>query len=159
MAIELMVCGIGLRRGPALLQQLVPLVIKGPELLLVHVIDNGPRSSWEQVRGPFRPGPKGRAERHLQMEEAERSSGETILAEAQAYAQQLGLTTDVRLEHGQPEQVLVHVAQESGAALLVIGARELPDGHPVLGPASVGHTARFILDHAPCPVLLLRTVA
>ena len=93
------------------------------------------------------------------MEGAERSSAETILAEARAYAQQLGLSADVRLEHGLPKQVLVHVAQKSGASLLVIFACELPDGHPILGPASVGHTARFILDHAPCPVLLLRTVA
>jgi hypothetical protein len=23
-------------------------------------------------------------------------------------------------------------------------------------PKSVGHTARFVLDHAPCPVLLVR---
>jgi len=29
-------------------------------------------------------------------------------------------------------------------------------GGPTLGPKSVGHVARFVLDHAPCPVLLLR---
>ncbi len=27
---------------------------------------------------------------------------------------------------------------------------------PALGPKSVGHVARFVLDHAPCPVLLVR---
>jgi arsenical pump membrane protein len=27
-----------------------------------------------------------------------------------------------------------------------------------IGPKSVGHVARFVLDHAPCPVLLLRHV-
>jgi hypothetical protein len=27
---------------------------------------------------------------------------------------------------------------------------------PPTGPPSVGHTARFVVDHAPCPVLLVR---
>ena len=122
----------------------------------MHVIDEGPRQRWEQVPNPFRPGPKGRADRRTQMERAEHGSAETILAEAQAHAQQLGLRSLVRVAHGAPERVLVGIAQETGAALLVVCARDLPDGHPALGPASVGHTARFVLDHAPCPVLLLR---
>ena len=29
-------------------------------------------------------------------------------------------------------------------------------GVGVIGPKSVGHVARFVLDHAPCPVLLAR---
>ena len=37
-----------------------------------------------------------------------------------------------------------------------IRASEGSAGHPRLGPASVGHTARFVIDHAPCDVLLLR---
>jgi hypothetical protein len=40
--------------------------------------------------------------------------------------------------------------------LIVIFARELPQAHPGVGPASVGHTARFVLDHAPADILLLR---
>ena len=85
------VCAIGLRRGPELLQQLVPLVAQGPQLLLVHVIDAGPRQHWEQVPNPFRPGPKTRTER-ASPDGGSRTirSGETILAEAQAQAKQLG---------------------------------------------------------------------
>jgi nucleotide-binding universal stress UspA family protein len=157
MANMVIVCAIGLRRGPELFQRLAPLTAQGPHLLLVHVIDVGPRQRWEQVLNPFRPGPKARAERHLQMEEAEQRSGETILAEAQTCALQLGFVgAVVRLEQGNPERELLHVAQETGAALMVVFARELLDGHPAFGPASVGHTARFLVDHAPCPVLLLR---
>ena len=150
------VCGIGRQRGPELLQRLAPLVAAGSELLLVHVIDAGPRHRWEEVASPFRPGPKGRADRRMQMEDAEQESAETILAEAQASAQQLGLQSLVRIAHGTPERVLLDIAKETGAALVAICARELLDGRPPLGPASVGHTARFVLDHAPCPVLLLR---
>ncbi|MFN8474839.1 MAG: universal stress protein [Anaerolineae bacterium] len=60
------------------------------------------------------------------------------------------------VERGKPEQVIVRVAQEGGVALIAIRAREGTAGHPRLGPASVGHTTRFVLDHAPCDVLLLR---
>lgn len=152
----MIVCAIGLRRGPQLLQRLTPLRESGEDLLLVHVIDAAPRQGWEQTLHPLHLGPHPRPERDRHMNEAEIRSGETILAEAQAEAQRLGWTAAVRLERGNPEQVLVQVAQEIGATLLVEFARELPEGHPIIGPPSVGHTARFVLDHAPCPVLLLR---
>jgi hypothetical protein len=32
------------------------------------------------------------------------------------------------------------------------------DGKPAIDPKSVGHVARFVLDHAPCPVLLSRAL-
>ena len=152
----MIVCAIGLRRGPQLLQRLAPLLKSGEDLLLVHVIDATPRQKWEQAPSPLRLGPHPRPERDRQMNEAEINLGQTILAEALAEAQRLGWTAAVRLERGKPERVLVQVAQEIGAKLLVEFARELPEGHPIIGPSSVGHAARFVLDHAPCPVLLLR---
>jgi len=152
----MIICAIGLRRGAELIKHL-SLLQKGPEpLLLVHVIDAGPRRGWEQTLRPVRPGPHPPWERNARMNGAEVRSGETILSEAQAAAGRLGWTAAVRLERGNPEQVLVAVARETGASLLVEFARELPEGHPVTGPSSIGHTARFVLDHAPCPVLLLR---
>ena len=150
------VCAIGLRRGPQLLQRLTLLRGSEEDLLLVHVIDAAPRQGWEQTSRPLHPGPHPYPERDRQMNEAEIRSGEAILAEAQAEAQRLGWIATVRLGRGNPERMLVQVAQEIGAALLVEFARELPEGHPVVGPPSIGHTARFVLDHAPCPVLLLR---
>lgn len=41
-------------------------------------------------------------------------------------------------------------------AIFVFLARSPAFGGPALGPKSLGHVARFVLDHAPCPVLLLR---
>jgi nucleotide-binding universal stress UspA family protein len=152
----MIVCAIGLRRGPQLLQRLTPLLKSGEDLLLVHAVDVTPRQRWEQMPSPLRPGPHPNPERDRQMNEAEINLGQTILAEALAEAQRLGWTAAVRLERGKPERVLVQVAQEIGAKLLVEFARELPEGHPIIGPSSVGHAARFVLDHAPCPVLLLR---
>lgn len=48
------------------------------------------------------------------------------------------------------------IADTAAVALICISAREGSEGHPHIGPASVGHTARFVLDNAPCDVLLLR---
>jgi nucleotide-binding universal stress UspA family protein len=53
----------------------------------------------------------------------------------------------------------VAVAGEVGADLIGLRARAQWDRHPPAGPGSVGHTARFVLDHAPCDVLLLRAPA
>jgi hypothetical protein len=45
--------------------------------------------------------------------------------------------------------VLTAVA-ETGADVLVLSRA---DGHP--GPRSIAHETRFVLDHAPCAVLLV----
>jgi len=42
------------------------------------------------------------------------------------------------------------------ADLIVNCPRSPVFGGLALGPKSVGHVARFVLDHAPCPVLLIR---
>ncbi|MFC0108404.1 universal stress protein [Kibdelosporangium aridum] len=44
------------------------------------------------------------------------------------------------------------VAAAETADLLVL-ARDGDRGHP--GPRSLGHASRFVVDHAPCPVLLV----
>jgi nucleotide-binding universal stress UspA family protein len=65
---------------------------------------------------------------------------------------------DVRLSvgSGRPERVIVSYLSEVRAGLCVVGRR--PDWKVVRddGPRSVGHVARFVVDHAPCPVLVLR---
>ncbi|THA50324.1 universal stress protein [Streptomyces sp. A1136] len=51
---------------------------------------------------------------------------------------------------GRPETEVVAAAE--GADLLVL----VRDGdHSRLGPRSLGPTSRFVVDHAPCPVLLV----
>lgn len=119
-------------------------------LLLCHVIDNGARGELGLARGfgPHRrpPGHRARA-----VAQAERDAAAAILSEAARAAP--GNQTQV--EEGEPGRVLCRLAAELGAALLVVGARQGP-GPDAPEPHSVGHTARFVLDHAPCPVLLVR---
>lgn len=154
-------CAIGPRGGAELVRHMLPSAAAlGAGLLLVHVIDLGPRRELEHLPGPLlRRGPHGGPARTRAMDTAETSAGERTLAEALAVAQAGRAAAQTRLERGKPEQVIVALARETGAGLIVIGARQSPEHHPPLGPGSVGHTARFVLDHAPCDVLLVRTTA
>jgi nucleotide-binding universal stress UspA family protein len=95
-------------------------------------------------------------EHHGELDAAEEDAGKATLKEALAEADRLGLAAAERLERGRPEQVIVSLAGELTAQLVVLHARESPQAHPRVGPPSVGHTARFVVDHSPTTVLLLR---
>lgn len=149
-------CAIGRRGGAELARRALELAGANPELTLLYVIDSGPRRDLDQLTGPLRRGPLGGPVRTRAIEAAEDSASADILAEAKAAAQQAGVNATTRVERGRAEQVIVAVAREMGVELLAIRARERPEEHPLQGPPSVGHTARFVVDHAPCDVVLVR---
>lgn len=153
------VCSVGLRAGPELVRRILAVTAGAqPELVLVRVIDTGPRKDLEQIAGPLRIGPRGvDPRRGAAIDAAEEAAGRASLDEALAEARAAGVAAVARLERDKPEQVIVAVAREAQASLVAIRARENAEGHPFIGPASVGHVARFVLDHAPCDVLLLRS--
>ena len=153
-------CAIGARGGAELVRHILPSAAAlGAELLLLHVIDLGPRHELEHLPGPLlHHGPRGGPQRAQVMDAAETAAGEHALAEALAVAQAGHVTSQTRLERGKPEQVIVALARDTAADLIAIRARQSPEHHPSQGPGSVGHTARFVLDHAPCDVLLVRAL-
>jgi nucleotide-binding universal stress UspA family protein len=128
----------------------------GSELLLVHVVDTGPRHDLKHLIGSLRHGPAGGPGRENELHAAEESTGKSALAETEAAAQAAGFTTSTSLVWGRAEEVILQIAEDENVSLISMWAREGAEGHPHIGPASVGHTARFVLDHAPCDVLLLR---
>ncbi|AEW93873.1 MULTISPECIES: universal stress protein [Streptomycetaceae] len=67
-----------------------------------------------------------------------------------AAAARLGRPAARRIGHGRVEREVVRAAE--GAALLVC-ARDGDRSRP--GPHSLGPATRFVVDHAPCPVLLV----
>lgn len=72
---------------------------------------------------------------------------EALLATA---ADRLGRPCQTRALKGRPERAAVAAAE--GADLLVMSR----DGDfSRLGPKSIGHTSRFIIDHVPCQLLLV----
>jgi len=120
---------------------------------LIFVIDTGPRG---EVIGPqrerfLRPSQPSLSRRE-QMQQAEEVAAQDILTEGSDYFTGAEL---LRYE-GRPEREIVQCANVWKADLIVICPRSSSSASPSIGPKSVGHVARFVLDHAPCPVLLLK---
>ncbi|MDQ6710091.1 MAG: universal stress protein [Candidatus Dormibacteraeota bacterium] len=124
------------------------------ELLLVHVQDTGARGEMELIRGRF-PGRALPADRLERISAAERARVDEILREGQEAARAVARAVEVHADAGEPGRLLAAIAAERQIDLLVVGARSGMRAVPA-GPKSLGHTARFVVDHGPCPVLLLR---
>jgi nucleotide-binding universal stress UspA family protein len=120
---------------------------------LLYVTDIGPHEEMERQRSRFLR-PLGLPEpRREQMVEAEQYAAEDILTEGKRYLPD----AETLQRKGRPEREIVNCAAEWNADLIVINPRSPQDSGPhPLGPKSVGHVARFVLDHASCPVMLVR---
>jgi nucleotide-binding universal stress UspA family protein len=119
---------------------------------LLYVTDIGPHYEIERKReGLLRPRhPSGPL--YEKMRQAEVASAQEILHEGLRYFPD----TQTLSREGKPEREIIQCASEWNADLIVICPRSPATGKPAPGPKSVGHVARFVLDHAPCPVLLIR---
>lgn len=93
--------------------------------------------------GRRRAAPPGPPPRAIATEEAE-----TLLAAAR---ERFGRPAEIVSRRGRSERELLEAC--ANADLLVLAR----DGEPRLGPASIGPHTRFVLDHAPCQVLLVWT--
>ncbi len=150
------VCAIGVRGGADIVREVIRKLTSDLELVLVHVIDTRPRRDLEQLGPAWRGRPTGEPLASRELDAAEEYAGQAALQEAQSAAREEGVAATIRLERGSAEHVIVRAAEEERAALVVIHASDWPAQRPSRGPASIGHTARFVLDHAPCDVLLIR---
>ncbi|MFI8103242.1 universal stress protein [Streptomyces sp. NPDC086023] len=81
------------------------------------------------------------------MEHLATASAERLLRDA---ADRLGRPCTRRERTGRVER---EVLAEAGAADLLVLARDGDRAHP--GPHGIGPAARHVVDHAPCPVLLV----
>ena len=120
----------------------------GAEVTLLHVADTRAEEVAHGARAgllgrPRRPPPG--PERPLQAISAE--AAEALLADAR---ERLGRAAAVVHRRGRIEREVI--AATEGIDLLVLAR----DGdHTRLGPPSLGPAARFVVDHAPCRVLLV----
>ena len=114
-------------------------------ITLIHVADlpDAAEGAYLGLMGRRPPGPDPGA----RITEFERRSAAELL---DAAAGRLGRPCDLVERHGRPERVVVTAA--AGADLLIV-ARDGDQSR--LGPKSLGKEARFVVDHAPCPVLLI----
>lgn len=119
---------------------------------LIYVIDPGPHEELERHRERFLRPPHLAPQRLDQIRQAEIETAQEILQEGGRYFP----NAEYLRREGRPEREIVQCAAEWGADMIVISPRSPNTPGPPLGPKSVGHVARFVLDHAPCPVLLVR---
>jgi nucleotide-binding universal stress UspA family protein len=124
-------------------------------LSILYVIDIGPRAEMHHLRERFFRSRAQHLPREQQMLESERSSARDILNTGLRY---MAHAETIERE-GRPGHEIVNVAAEWRADVVLICARAQYGGKASIGPKSVGHVARFVLDHAPCPVLLVRQLA
>ncbi|WP_407562418.1 universal stress protein [Streptomyces sp. 184] len=117
----------------------------GAEVVLLHVapadVPGAAHGALAGLLGRGRPDPGERLE-HLAD-----ASADALLAEAAA---RLGRPCTRDRRAGRAEREVVAAAE--GADLLVV-ARDGDRSH--LGPRSLGPASRFVVDHAPCPLLLV----
>ena len=115
----------------------------GQDVTLLHVTDT---AALEAAHGAFTAllG-RSRVDPGTQLEAMAEDAAEQVLAAA---AERLGRPAQQLRLRGRPEHQVVGAAR--GADLLVL-ARE----GAAAGPKSLGKAARFVVDHAACPVLLI----
>lgn len=80
------------------------------------------------------------------------NGAQAVMEEARAYLDTHKITAQYVAEQGDPSEVIVEYARKCGANLLVMGAY----GHTKVRELVVGSTTVYALNHAPCPLLLLR---
>jgi nucleotide-binding universal stress UspA family protein len=150
---------------PALPEQVAKVVgAGGPdvEITLLHVAEAGPRelAAHDPVvrRGPW-PLPKRDAIEHrLAGADDEGTAALLALWHERFAAAMPGIEIAHLVAQGRPEQEIVAAAERLSADAIVLCARPRT-GPTEPGPRSVGHVARFVVDHSPVPVLLIRRSA
>jgi nucleotide-binding universal stress UspA family protein len=149
------------------------------ELHLLHVVDVRPLRDYGFAARRLAGRAGQAAERVGEMGALGAEAGQRMLAEAEVRAKhRLPAGTAIRRwqRTGVPEQEIIGAAYEAGATLIVLGAAEDPAGPPPPPPGPRGRgtprlaeveaapryprrhlspTVRFVVDHAPCDVLLL----
>ena len=124
------------------LNRLLPL--QDTELLLVYVQGPGPRAGLDLVK--HRPGGhRLPPHREHELASAEDAGAQTALAEATELARGLATHVETKQLRGEPGHAVCELALQSHADLVAIRA-----------PGTLGPVSRFVTDHSPCPVVLIR---
>jgi nucleotide-binding universal stress UspA family protein len=131
---------------PACIDATRGLAPDGAEIVLLHVTGNVPGATHGAFAGLLG---RGRPDRDpgTGVEHLAAASAERLLDSA---ARRLGRTCTRWARVGRVEREVVTAAEDAG---LLVLARD--GDRSRLGPRSLGHATRFVVDHAPCPVLLV----
>lgn len=152
-----LLCLSGLEGGRFVRRSLSLLPRGDIEVVLLYVADTRPAEELGYARRSWlRAGPA----RGSSIDRAEDEAATEVLDEARGTCLEMGVPASSAraiARRGHPQHEIVEVARAESADVIVVGARH--HGAALTGPKSVGPVARFVLDHAPCDVLLLRRQA
>jgi nucleotide-binding universal stress UspA family protein len=129
------------------------------EITLFHVVETGPRelaAYHPAVRRGHWPLPNKDVIEH-RLEDADDEEAAALLAvwQERFEAALPGARIAGLVAQGRPEQEIIASAGRLNVDAVILSARPRT-GPTEPGPRSVGHVARFVLDHSPVPVLLVR---
>lgn len=85
--------------------------------------------------------------------DAEAEAAELVLEQGAAELRARGWSVDTQFLSGNPAEVLTRAATEQSASLVVVGNRGLGP----IASAIIGSVSAHLVDHAPCPVLVVRS--
>jgi hypothetical protein len=115
------------------------------EVTILHVAPSDVERLAEHP-GPARLGRRHRPPPARTVREISDAEAQSLLAAAQ---ERLGRPAETLARRGRIEREVVQAAADADLLVLV------RDGEPRRGPKSIGHDARFVVDHAGCAVLLI----
>lgn len=126
--------------------------LKDADVFFVHVVDDASEQRWEHATEHHwlrrRPGPRERSS----FGQPATQSSQQILQEAMTHSAEWPVATrQIRTLRGSPERALVRLCLELDADLIALAQHRIE-----VGPHALGHCARFVTDHAPCPVMIVR---
>ena len=78
---------------------------------------------------------------------------EEVAARIERRLREAGLETEGRVAQGDPREALVHVAESERADLVVVGSH----GRSGLTKLLLGSVASYVVTHAPCSVLVVKS--
>jgi len=88
------------------------------------------------------------------VEQVRTGAGADLLAPAEALLADAGVDYEIEVAGGEPQNLLVELAENYGCKLIVMGARGLGDS----GSGGLGAVASAVIAHSPVPVTIVRMV-
>jgi nucleotide-binding universal stress UspA family protein len=78
---------------------------------------------------------------------------EEMVSRAEQKLRDSGLKTEARVLHGDPRVAMIEAATAEGADLMVVGSH----GRTGLAKLVMGSVASYLVTHAPCSVMVVKT--
>nr|WP_290222229.1 universal stress protein [Trichocoleus desertorum] len=136
------------KQAIALTRQLIPAGIQRVTILCAQTPLNP-----HYLFGPFAtPTPNWQLTQSLQ--QAQKEQSEQIIQKAQEKLTGVNLTITSLIQTGEPGPIICQIAQQQQADVIILGS----DRHPAFRNIRLTATGDYVLHHAPCPLLLCRTV-